>query len=162
MKILAPTPIQRWCYQCRRILYGMLVAVPTVLWQSVPFGHFHPFPTVATTAAIAVCTDRSYATVFGGLVGMVWGVYAVDSGWWRSLLLGLLGWWGSRLANRGWTAMLLTLVGTIAVGIVSAVPLWLHGECVDVSRALGQVGVTVVIALPIYGICRKLFVEKKG
>jgi len=143
------------------LLFAALVQVSITSNIQVASGH----PDVLLVLVIAVALLRGPA--FGAAAGLVLDIASFQTLGLTSLLLTLAGYFAGRLGevtrkSSAHPSLIAVSIGTIGVGLGSAVVHFMLGETVSASEffvgmLLPTLALNLLLAYPLYGLCRRIF-----
>ena len=147
------------------LLFAALVQVSITSNIKVVSGH--PDVLLVLVIAIALLRGPSFGAAAGFWAGLVLDIASFQTLGLTSLLLTLAGYFAGRLGevtkkSSAHPALIAVTIGTIGVGLGSAVIHFMLGETVSASEfVLGMLlpilALNLLLAYPLYGLCRRIF-----
>jgi rod shape-determining protein MreD len=147
------------------LLFAALVQVSVTSNIQVASGH--PDLLLVLVISVALLRGPAFGAGAGFWAGLVLDIASFQTLGLTSLLLTLAGYFAGRLGevtrkSSAHPALLAVTIGTIGVGLGSAVLHFMLGETVSVSEffvgmLLPTLALNLLLAYPVYGLCRRLF-----
>jgi rod shape-determining protein MreD len=146
------------------LLFAALVQVS--ITSNVQVASGHPDLLLVLVIAIALLRGPAFGAAAGFWAGLVLDVVSFQTLGLTSLLLTLAGYFAGRLGevtkkSSAHPALLAVTIGTIGVGLGSAVLHFMLGETVSASEffvgMLPTLALNLLLAYPLYGLCRRIF-----
>jgi rod shape-determining protein MreD len=147
------------------LLFAALVQVS--ITSNIEVASGHPDVLLVLVIAIALLRGPSFGAVAGFWAGLVLDVVSFQTLGLTSLLLTLAGYFAGRLGevtrkSSAHPALIAVTIGTIGVGLGSAVLHFMLGETVSASEffvgmLLPTLALNLLLAYPLYGLCRRIF-----
>lgn len=147
------------------LLLAALVQVSVAGWIEVAEGH--PDVVLVVLVSLALLRGPIFGAVAGFWVGLVLDTAALETFGLTSLLLTLAGYWAGRFGDVTTRAsahppLIAVALATVGVAFGSAVLHFMLGESISsglffVGVLLPTLALNMILAYPVYGLCRRLF-----
>jgi rod shape-determining protein MreD len=147
------------------LLFAALVQVSVT--SNVEVAEGHPDILLVLVIGIALLRGPAFGACAGFWAGLVLDVASFQTLGLTSLLLTLAGYFAGRLGevtkkSSPHPALVAVTIGTIGVGLASAVLHFMLGSSVSASEffvgmLLPTLALNLLLAYPLYGLCRRLF-----
>jgi rod shape-determining protein MreD len=149
------------------VLLLVAALVQVSIASNIQVASGHPDLLLVLVIAIALLRGPAFGAVTGFWAGLVLDVVSFQTLGLTSLLLTLAGYFAGRLGevtkkSSAHPALLAVTIGTIGVGLGSAVLHFMLGETVSASEffvrmLLPTLALNLLLAYPLYGLCRRIF-----
>ena len=147
------------------LLFAALVQVS--ITSNIEVAEGHPDLLLVLVIGIALLRGPAFGACAGFWAGLVLDIASFQTLGLTSLLLTLAGYFAGRLGevtkkSSPHPALLAVTVGTVGVGLASAVLHFMLGSTVSASEffvgmLLPTLALNLLLAYPLYGLCRRLF-----
>jgi len=149
------------------VLFFFAVIVQVTIVSSIGILGGSPDLVLVLLVAVSLSTGSIFGAFSGFWAGLVLDVVSFQTLGLTSLLLTLAGYFAGRLGevtkkSSAHPALLAVTIGTIGVGLGSAVLHFMLGETVSateffIGMLLPTLALNLLLAYPLYGLCRRIF-----